>query len=467
MDSGPLADAFDYVTVHQVRVHSLLIVRNGYVILDAYFWPFEKGELHDLASVTKSVTSSLIGIAIGQQKLSGVSEPLLTIFKERPIQNRDERKNRLRLEDLLTMSSGLDCHFDQGELTLSQMMSSSNWTQFMLGLPMVAEPGSHFEYCSGGMHLLSAVISETTGLSALEYARRELFQPLGIKEVIWPADHQGISHGWGDLHLKPADMAKLGYLWLNKGRWENRQLIPADWMKAAIQVHSHPGFSKGQEYGYGMWLYPHRTPPQFEALGRGGQRINIVPDKNLVVVFTGGEFEPGDIGAFIGRAIKSDEPLPENVDGAARLAAAIRGATNPPPSHPQSSLPAQAHQISGQTFILETNPLGLRSFTLTFPGGAEAQLSLEIGERRDGPRRIGLDGVPRISAAGRFGLPVALSGSWDEERTFILEYNEIGNINAYQLKLAFSDQTVAMRLSERSRVFGETRFNGKMTARRQ
>lgn len=98
---------------------------------------------------------------------------------------------------------------------------------------------------------------------------RELFQPLGIQDAIWPSDPQGVSHAWGDLHMKPRDLAKIGYLWLNQGRWETRQIVPVEWMRAATQKHSHPNFGSGQ-YGYGFWVYPERNPPQYEALGSRG-----------------------------------------------------------------------------------------------------------------------------------------------------------------------------------------------------
>ncbi len=223
MDSEVLAQAFDYVRQNQIPIHSLLIVRNGYVVLDAYFYPFQEGLVHDGASMTKSITSTLIGIAIGEHKLSSVRQGVLSLFPGRNIANRDERKGRMAVEDLLTMTSGLDCHVDHGEITLREMMQSKDWVQFMLDLPMLAGPGSKFEYCSGGMHLLSGIISQSTGTSALEFARRELFQPMGIDDVIWPSDPQGVSFGWGDLHLQPRDMAKIGYLWT--GYLRRRSLI--------------------------------------------------------------------------------------------------------------------------------------------------------------------------------------------------------------------------------------------------
>ena len=453
MDSKVLAEAFDYIRQHQIPIHSLTIVRNGFIVLDVYFWPFQNGQLHDLASVTKSITSTLVGIAIGQHKLSGVNQLLVPLFVRRPVANRDARKGRITLEHLLTMTSGVDC-VGSHEVTLAEMLRSSDWVQFMLDRPMRDEPGSRYEYCSGGMHLLSAVVAQATGENTLDFARRELFGPLGIENVGWPADPHGIPHGWGDLRLQPRDMAKLGYLWLHGGSWEGLQIVPAEWITAATTVHSHPGLSSGQEYGYGFWIYPRRTPPIFEALGRGGQRISVVPKQDLVVVFTGGTFEPGDIGNFIGRSIKSGRPLPEDSAGTARLAAAIADASKPPAARLASAPPALAAAVSGKRFILDTNSIGLASLSLTFPGGAEARVSLELGGHLE-QRPVGLDGVPRVSPNGRFGLPVAVSGAWDGGSTFVLTYDEVGNINAVRLRLTFSGNDVKVEMSERSGLIEE------------
>ncbi|MCX2863725.1 serine hydrolase [Paucibacter sp. PLA-PC-4] len=457
LDSDSLADAFDYVRDHDTRIHSLTIVRNGHIVLDAYFWPFHNGQLHDVASVTKSVTTTLAGIAAGQGAFAGLSQPLTSIFSGRAIAKLDDRKKRLSLIHLMSMSSGLDCQAAHGEITLGQMRQSKDWTQFMLDRSMIDEPGSRFEYCSGGMHLLSAAITKATGFSALDFARRELFSPLGISNVTWPADSQGVSYGWGDLRLEPRDMAKLGYLWLNNGRWEDRQIIPKGWMQAAIQAQARPPYMD-QKYGYGFWLHTSRRPSEFEAVGRGGQRITVVPEKNIVVVFTGGQFEPGEIGAFIGRALKADQPLPENPSGTARLAAAVREAAMPRLA--ASYVPPLAKSVSGRRYILAANPLNLKSFVLTLSDAPGPQLELEVGDLRDGPRPIGLNGVPRLSSGGPSGLPVAVMGTWERENIFFIEYNEVGGINTYRLRLRFTGDDVDVTLSERSQVIPSARFRG-------
>ena len=454
MDSEVLAQAFDYIRQHQIPIHSLLIVRNGYVVLDAYFFPFQEGQVHDAASVTKSITATLIGVAIGEHKLSSVSQPVLSLFPGRKIGNRDRRKERMTIEHLLTMTSGLDCHVEHAEITLRQMDQSKDAVQFMLDLPMVAEPGNKFEYCSGGMHLLSGIISQAAGSNALEFARRELFQPLGIKDAIWPSDPQGLSHGWGDLHLQPRDMAKIGYLWLRQGRWESRQIVPREWMQAASLAHSHPNFGSG-EYGYGFWVYPTRNPPVFEALGRGGQRISVLPARNLVVVFTGGEFEPGDIGKFIGESTKSDRRLPENPAGTTRLAAAVRAAAQPP-----AQATPMSQNISGRTYAVEANPVGLKSLSLTFSGHNEAVVHLEFADGRVEQRPLALDGIPRLSPGGRFGLPVAMQGWWEGNSTFVFDYDEVANINCYHYRLTFLRDEVDINLSEKTGLV-EAKFQGK------
>lgn len=460
MDSDVLAEAFDEIRRRQIAIHSLTIVRHGSLVLDSYFWPFQDNLPHDLASVTKSVTSTLVGIAIGEHKLAGMTQPVTDALGTRTIAHLDSRKKRLTVEHLLTMTSGLDCHAQQDEITLTQMRRSQDWIGFMLDLPMVAEPGDVFEYCSGGMHLVSGILTRATGSSALDFARGALLAPLGIDNVAWPSDAQGISHGWGDLHLQPRDMAKIGYLWLRGGRWEDRQLVPATWMRSAVQVHSHPGSSPGLGYGYGLWIYPDRNPPIFEGLGRGGQRISVVPAKDLVVVFTGGEFEPGDIGQFIGRAIKSDSALPDNPVGAARLASAMRAATEPPAARPVAAMSPQAAAITGRIYVLDANPFDLKSLSLTFSERATAQLQLELVDRLDRTRPVGLDGVPRVSPDGRFGLPVAVSGAWEGDRTFLLDYDEVGNITRRRFRLTFADDGASVELTDRSETTDPVKYHG-------
>ena len=209
VDSAALVEMFDFVRQNAIPVHSVQIVRHGRLLLDAYY-PYTAGIPHDVASVTKSVTSTLIGLAIQKGFLRDVHQPLLSLFPNRIVPNPDERKQKITLENLLTMQAGWDCGFEAKEARLFEMRRSADWLQFMLDLPMVAQPGTRFAYCSGNPHVLSTVLSQVTATNALEFARRELFEPLGIQDVHWPADPNGNTHGWGDLQLHPS---RYGQAW--------------------------------------------------------------------------------------------------------------------------------------------------------------------------------------------------------------------------------------------------------------
>lgn len=448
LDSNKLADVLDYIRERGVNIHSLLIVRNGFVVLDAYFYPYDGTSVHDVASATKVVTPALVGAAIQQGKLKDVRQPALPLLPDHAVSDRDPRKERISVEHLLTMTSGLDCEFKDREKTLREMQESPDWVRFMLSLPMVDEPGRKFEYCSGGMHLLSAIISRTTGMSAHDFARRSLFEPLGIRDEVWPSDPQGVSHGWGDLHLYPRDMAKLGYLWLNDGTWDGRRILPPGWAAESTRVHAKTGTES--DYGYGWLLKTQGDQTLYEAVGRGGQRISVVPGKNIIVVLTGGGFQPGEVGQLIAAAVKSDSPLPESPGGVARLRELVEAAVKPPAPKAVKPLPPTAAKVSGKTYLFEPNPLKLKSISLTFSPGATASVQIAFTDNRVETRPVGLDGVERLSPGGRFGLPVGVKGSWEGPDTFSLEYDEIANINYYQLRLDFDAQRVSLNLTERS-----------------
>jgi len=204
-----------------------MIIRNGSVILDSYFYPYDSSTYHDVASVTKSIMTTLIGIAADQGKLD-LDQPILSFFPHRTIANQESMKEQMTVRHLVSNSSGFRFNERDDEANLDAMRASDDWIQYVLDLPVVHKPGTHFAYFSPGMHLLSAILQEATGMTALEFADVYLFKPLGIKEVYWPSDPQGYTHGWGDLCLYPIDMAKIGFLFLHQGKWEANKLFPVN-----------------------------------------------------------------------------------------------------------------------------------------------------------------------------------------------------------------------------------------------
>ena len=333
MDSEMLADMLETVKEQDYDVDSVVVVRHGYMVVDATVYPFKPGSRHIIYSCTKSVVSALVGIAIDEGYIEGVDQPVLDFFPERTAANLDADKQAMTLEDVLTMSTGLECRdsYLYRWRGLRQMEQSDDWVQFMLDLPMAEEPGTRFEYCNGASFLLSAIIQETTGMSALEFANEHFFGPLGIVNVEWSSNPQGITIGWSDLHLTPHDMAKIGYLYLNEGWWDGEQVVSADWVKASTREHISAGTLE-DGYGYQWWIDDSSI---YMALGYAGQFIFVIPDKDMVAVFLS-DLEEQDfyvpqrlLNDFIIPAAQSSTPLPDNPGGVALLESRTEALANP------------------------------------------------------------------------------------------------------------------------------------------
>lgn len=323
IDSRVLADALDAIRDRRIPVNSLLIERHGNIVLDASFYPYSADRPHEVFSVTKSVTSSLVGIAVADGRLANLDVPVSALLPD--VVPADSSKSRITLAHLLSMTSGLDCSNTAGLSFLQQMERSRHWASYALERPEVAAPGARFDYCAGNMQIVSAVLTRVTGQSAADYAMARLFAPLGITEVSWPKDSDGNSHGFADLQLSPRDMAKLGYLWLHHGVWEGKQIIPAAYLQDALTAHA--SVESGVQYGYGMWIYPQRGhaggPPDFEANGVGGQRIAVIPSQDMVEVITGEGLDANAVASLISNAVKSDAALTDDPEASEHLQADV------------------------------------------------------------------------------------------------------------------------------------------------
>ena len=445
MDSELLADAINYLQKQDgFNIHSLLIIRNGYVVTDAYFYPFSRGSLHDTASVNKSFVATLVGIAIDKGFIDSVQQPVLDFFPERDVANVDAHKEALTVEDLLVMSSGFECIGLPDEITALEMVGSPDWVQFTLDLPMAEAPGTRWVYCTPNPYLLSAIIQETTGVSALEFAQEHLFKPLGISDVIWPSDPQGYNHIY--LIMTPHDMAKLGYLYLHQGEWDGQQLLSPEFVARAIDPSLSPPVAPGIDYGYLWWLST--ADSSYSARGRGGQMILVIPELDMIVVTTGGggpnqeDVIAGVWSTYIFPAIESDKPLAANPDGVALLESRVQQvalAQTEPEPQPVPPMPEIAERISGQTYLLDADPIFYwESISLTFLDETEAHLTVEFIDGNQAEWVIGLDDVVRFSP-GLFGLPAAAKGGWESDSTFVVHLDEIGKINQAEYKLIFED----------------------------
>jgi CubicO group peptidase (beta-lactamase class C family) len=268
--------------------------RDIYNYYDPAWHPFyQKTRLHTMQSVSKSVTSALVGIAIGRGQIRDVGVEAAPFFDAYRTNANDPRFKAMRLRDLLTMTSGIKWDEDTVAYTdpansCAAMEASQDWVQFVLAQPMADEPGKRFVYNSGVTELLAQVLKKATGQHADEYAAAHLFTPLGVKSFRWKHTPTGHPDTEGGLYLEPRDLAKLGLLYMKDGVWDGKRLLPEGWVAASTAPHvvaAEPGF----QYGYQWWVIEPTAaaPPVFAARGYGGQYLLVVPSLDLIAVFTG------------------------------------------------------------------------------------------------------------------------------------------------------------------------------------
>jgi len=344
MDSERLIAMLETIQKQEMNLHGMLVVRNGYLVLEAYYEPYGASDRHPIESNTKSVIAVLVGIAIDQGKIAGVDQPMLDFFPNMQIRHLDPDKEAITLHHLLSMTPGLDC--EDFSPAARGMYSASHWVQYILDLPMNAKPGERWVYCSGAAHLLSAILEQATGVDARTYANRHLFRPLGIAEVLqegWASDPDGVTNGITGLWLTPRDLAKLGYLYLHKGRRDGEQVVSKSWLEAATREQANIGpdeyvAGRDRRFGYFFSIFPDQR--MYGYLGMAGQELYVVPEKNLVIVFTAslplGEEDSllALVQDYIVPAVQSAAALPANPDAQQELAALVRKAAGKAVSDP-------------------------------------------------------------------------------------------------------------------------------------
>lgn len=311
-------------------VQSLLVYRSDELVLEEYFDGTGPGTRMSVESVTKSVSSMLVGRALEEGDLpDGIDTPLLEIFPQyETVENPGPLKSAIRIEDVLTMTSGLA--WDEWTLEYThplnswvQMMAAPDWTKYVLDRRMLYEPGTRFVYSTGGSLLLSSVVERAVGMTVAEYAEETLFDALGIADWRWPSSPEGHSLTGDDLELTPPDMALIGRLALNGGRWNGEQVVPTDWIE--LSTAAHVGYDEGVqqlEYGYQWWRFRDDLTigsvlginDAYFAWGNGGQFIIVVPHLEMVVVMTGANYSTGDVDSSTQLFLFRDYILPAVVD---------------------------------------------------------------------------------------------------------------------------------------------------------
>ena len=289
-------------------IHSLMVVRNGFVVTEAWWSPEAPEKNHILWSLSKSFTSTAVGFAVAEGKFS-LDDPVIKFFPSKAPDSPSKNLRSMRVRDLLTMSTG---HQDEVRLRGIQ----TDWVEAFLAHPVPHVPGTHFKYNTPATYVLSAIVQKQTGETVLDYLRPRLFEPLGIANPEWETSPQGISLGGYGLYVRTEDIAKLGQLYLQKGRWKDKQLLPAEWVAMAtskqVSNGSDPNNDWNQGYGFQFWRCRHGA---FRGDGKDGQFCIVIPDKNVVVAITSNTRDMGGELRLVWEKLLpafKDEPLPTN-----------------------------------------------------------------------------------------------------------------------------------------------------------
>lgn len=270
---------------------------------------YRRGDLHTLQSVTKTITSVIIGVATTRHEFPELSTRVLSFFDTTRVKNIDDRKRRMIIRDLLTMTAGFDwdedLHYSDPRNDCSRMESSFDWVQYVIDRPMALEPGQSFKYNSGASQLLSYIFRKATAIDIEEYAVKFLFTPLGINHHFWKRTPTGLADTEGGLYLASTDLAKIFYLFLRNGNWNGVQLVSAEWVNASTSASVTVG--PKVNYGYKWWLFSYgndSTKYARAGSGFGGQWPIIIPEYNIVAVFNGWNIIPGKPSLRAGEAIR-------------------------------------------------------------------------------------------------------------------------------------------------------------------
>ncbi len=441
LDFVEAADRIEYM-------NSFMLLRHGHVVAEGWWAPYDAQSPHSLYSLSKSFTSTAVGIAIAEGKLSIDDEVLKFFPEDAPAQPSNNLKS-MRVSDLLRMNTG--------HQTEPPRTNNETWVRTFLSHPVPFKPGTHFLYNTSGTYMLSAIVQKATGQTLLDYLRPRLFEPLGIDNPRWETSPQGISFGGSGLHIRTRDIASFGQLYLQKGKWQGRQIVPESWIDAATARQtsngSNPRSDWDQGYGYQFWRCRNGA---YRGDGAFGQYCVVLPEQDAVIVITSGVKDMQAVMNLIwDKLLPAMKPgtLPADQMAARRLADRLKGLSLR--TVQEAGSPAK---VLGKKFVLAANDRKLESIALE-DGGNDNTVTLVM--RVDGlEQRIacgrGVWQKGRVTWDSLVQQPAAASGAWTADDTFTVKvcFYETPFVVTITLKFGPGDVQIS---SETNVGFGATR----------
>ncbi len=432
-------------------MHGVVVVRHGNVILEGWWKPYDAETPHALYSLSKSFTSTAVGLAISEGKLS-LDDEVLKFFPDDAPSEPSKNLKSMRVSDLLRMSTG-----HQAEATVAA--KDQPWTKTFLAQPVPFKPGSHFLYNTPATYMLSAIVQKVTGQTVLDYLRPRLFEPLGIKDPAWGTSPQGISLGGYGLSIRTEDIARFGQLYLQQGKWAGQQLVPSSWVEAATARQtsngSAPNSDWDQGYGYQFWRSRHNA---FRGDGAFGQYCLVIPDQDTVVAINSGVKDmQAVLNAVWDQLLPALQPSPLAANPGAEVELKAKLAALQLPTVAGPATTELAGKIAGKTFTFPSNARKIESATLrTEPAGATS-LVLRV-DGKDQTMACGTNAWLKGHAS--FGPisegPIAACGAWTGDETYTARVAFVETPFLVTLKLKFTGEELALDV-ESNVGFGATK----------
>lgn len=456
-DIAKFVDAANAAQKNGLEFHSFMVLRHGKVVAEGWWNPYAASIKHTMYSVSKSFTATAVGFAIAEKKLT-VNDKVISFFPNQLPDSISSYLAQLTVKDLLTMSGGFEPE------PTTAVITQDDWVKAFLAAPIVNQPGTKFLYNTAGTYTLSAIVQKVTGQKIFDYLQPRLFKPLAISGIDWETDPEGINTGGYGLRLKTEDMAKFGQLFLQKGFWQGKLLLPKGWVEEAStkKIDQEPNATQGrrdssdwvQGYAYQMWRSHHNS---YRGDGAYGQYILVWPEQDAVVITTA---EVGDMQAEINLIFKyllpafHNDKLAANPTALAALKKKTAALALPIPAAGSSSLQSQ---LSGKTFSFEKNDKGLRSATIKFVNGScqfalaydTARYNILFGSGHWEPGETNRYGPYLVARAkgNRIGLaPFKIMGcyTWKDDKTLELTLRYIESPHTETIRCIFEGDTMQL-----------------------
>lgn len=427
----------DAIEQRAIELHSFMLLRHGNIVAQGAWAPYRLDVPHMLFSLSKSFTSTAVGLAIAEGRLS-LDDTVLSFFPDDAPAHPDENLRAMRVRHLLSMSTG------HAEDTVGRLFreNSDNWARNFLDQAVDYPPGTFFKYNSGASYMLSAIVQQLTGMTLLDYLTPRLFEPLDIRGATWESCPRGINVGGWGLSIRTADIAAFGQLYLQQGEWQGRQLLPPGWVAEAsssqIANPDEPNIDWRQGYGFQFWRCRYGA---YRGDGAFGQFCVVMPEQNAVLATTAGQ---SDMQAVLDclweHLLPAMEDAPLAGDDAAGLEQRLAGLELPVLRG--SEQPAMASQLSGRTFVFDANDQ--QAHTVQYQFGDDRS-TLVFTNRHGAHTLVAGNGEWTHGSTGYddgVSRPVAASGGWTGENTFELRLRYLGTPFGFSITSRFSDEQV-------------------------